>query len=130
MRRKIEAFQGFVKTSFFFLDFLFSSLSLPPAARGPHGMGNQLGPSGLSKTSLNEPKRRQMQQSIVCKVIGKMLPAHRVSKSSNFLTSYLLNFYLFPLDPPKKLLIKPTDYTDFFKFFISVTSVSSVAKKR
>jgi len=79
MRRKIEAFQGFVKTSFFFLDFLFSSLSLPPAARG----------TLFEKTA--------------------------------------------PLDPSKKLLIKPTDYTDYtdlFKFFISVTSVASVAKSK
>jgi hypothetical protein len=34
MRRRIEVFQGFVNTSFFLLDPLFSSLPLPPAARG------------------------------------------------------------------------------------------------
>jgi hypothetical protein len=76
-----------------------AKLSLPPAARGPHGMGGLLGPSGLLKASLNEPKRQQMQQSIECHVIGEMLSAHRVSKPSNLLTSYLLNFFLFSLDP-------------------------------
>ena len=34
MRRRIEVFKGFVNTSFFLLDPLFSSLPLPPAARG------------------------------------------------------------------------------------------------
>jgi hypothetical protein len=37
MRRRIEVFKGFVNTSFFFLDPLFSSLPLPPAARGERG---------------------------------------------------------------------------------------------
>jgi hypothetical protein len=38
MRRRIEVFQGFVNTSFFLLDSLFSSLPLPTAARGKaHG---------------------------------------------------------------------------------------------
>jgi len=34
MRRRIEDFQGFVKPSYYFNDSFFSSLSLPPAARG------------------------------------------------------------------------------------------------
>jgi hypothetical protein len=70
---------------------------LPPAARGPHGMGDRSGPSGLLKASLNEPKQQQMQQNMEFHMIGKMLSAHRVSKPSisflNFLTSYLLPFY-------------------------------------
>jgi len=35
----------------------FNYINLPPAARGPHGMGDLLGPSGLLKASLNEPDR-------------------------------------------------------------------------
>ncbi len=80
-----------------------AKLSLPPAARGPHGMGDLLGPSGLLKASLNEPKRQQMQQSIECHVIGKMLSAHWVSKPSNFLTSF---FSPGPVQHLQKLLIK------------------------
>jgi ligand-binding sensor domain-containing protein/AraC-like DNA-binding protein len=87
--------------------------TLPPAARGPHGMGDLLGPSGLLKASLNEPKWQQMQQSIECHVNGEILSAHRVSKPSNsflkFLPSHLLPFYPSPLHflipPLKKLLI-------------------------
>jgi hypothetical protein len=38
MRRKIKVFTGKEKTSFYFLNFFFSSLPLPPAARGKaHG---------------------------------------------------------------------------------------------
>jgi hypothetical protein len=99
MRRRIKMFTGKEKTSYFFFNPFFSWLPLTPAAREPHGMGDLLGPLGLLKASLNEPKRRQMQQSIVCLVIGEMLSAHRVSKHSNFLTSNLLNFFLLPLAP-------------------------------
>jgi hypothetical protein len=70
MRRRIEVFQGFVNTYFFLLDSLFSSLPLPPAARG----------ALFEKTA--------------------------------------------PLDPLQKLLIKTTDYTDYFNFFLSVISVA------
>jgi hypothetical protein len=61
-------------------------------------MGDLLGPSGLLKAYLNEPKRQQMKQNIGSHVICEMLSAHWISKPSNFLTLYLLNFILFPLD--------------------------------
>jgi hypothetical protein len=71
-------------------------LFLPPAARGPHGMGDQLGPSGLLKASLNESNRQQMYQNLKCYIIHWNLYTKRVSKPSIFLTSDLLNFFLFP----------------------------------
>ena len=37
---------------------------MPPAARGPHGMGDRLGPSGLLKASLNESNRQQMPRNV------------------------------------------------------------------
>jgi hypothetical protein len=96
-------------------------------------MGDLLGPSGLLKASLNEPKQQQMHQSIKCYVIGEMLSAQRVSKPSNFLASYLLNFssstthiyrhpsstyyllpttyYLPPFYPPQKLLFRDCFFT-------------------
>ena len=37
---------------------------MPPAARGPHGMGDRLGPSGLLKASLNESNRQQMLRNV------------------------------------------------------------------
>jgi hypothetical protein len=37
--------------------------TLPPAARGPHGMGDLLRPSAIEKASLNEPNRQKMQQN-------------------------------------------------------------------
>jgi hypothetical protein len=42
---------------------------MPPAARGPHGMGDLLGPSGLLKASLNESKWQEMQQNFECHII-------------------------------------------------------------
>jgi radical SAM protein with 4Fe4S-binding SPASM domain len=39
----------------------FDELTLPPAARGPHGMGDLLRPSAIEKASLNEPIRQEMQ---------------------------------------------------------------------
>jgi hypothetical protein len=90
MRRRIEVFQGFVSTSFFLLDPLFSSLPLPPAARGKaHGAW-------------------RIVHSVFCFAPCALRFAH---------------------NPPQKLLIKTTDYTDYFKFFLSVNSVTSVAKK-
>jgi hypothetical protein len=55
----------------------------------PHGMGDQLGPSGLLKASLNESHRQQMQQNIECHVIGKILLTNRVSKPSIFFLTIL-----------------------------------------
>jgi hypothetical protein len=103
MRRRIEVFQGFVNTSFFFLDPLFSSLPLP---RGDDRILN------------NEYRTRNVE-------VGALL------RYSVFLVHYS-TFIFYPLDPLQKLLIKTTDYTDytdFFISFISVISVISVAKK-
>jgi hypothetical protein len=38
---------------------------MPPAASGPHGMGDLLGPSGFLKASLTEPNRWKMQQNVI-----------------------------------------------------------------
>jgi hypothetical protein len=82
-------------------------------------MGDLLGPSGLLKASLNEPKWQQMLQSIECHVIGEMLSARQVSKPSNFLTSYLLNFF-FSLAPLQKLLIKLNIYRLSPIFYVKI----------
>jgi len=69
-------------------------------------MGDLLGPSGLLKASLNEPKRQEMRQSIECNVIGEMLSAHWVSKPSNFSTSFFFPWTMKHVKHPQKLLIK------------------------
>jgi hypothetical protein len=111
--------------------------------RGPHGMGDRLGPSGLLKASLNESNRQQIHQNVKCYIIHWNLYTKRVSKPSIFLTSYLLNFLSsqllsFPLDPPQKLFIEFFCYEVVFIFvYLCVTSwlinsvspVTSVAKK-
>jgi len=109
---------------------------LPPAARGPHGMGDRLGPSGLLKASLNESNRQQIHQNAKCYIIHWNLYTKRVSKPSIFLTSYLLNFLSsqllsFSLDPPQKLFIRGAHgaSVQIWGKKISVSSVTSVAKK-
>jgi hypothetical protein len=85
-------------------------ITIPPAARGPHSMGDLLGPSGLLEASLNESNRQQMYQNVKCYIIHWNLYAKRVSKPSIFSTSHLLFFYpstlhfLFP--PPQKFFIE------------------------
>jgi hypothetical protein len=78
---------------------------LPSATREPHGMGGRLGPSGLLKASLNESNRQQIHQNVKCYIIHWNLYTKRVSKPSIFLTSYLLNFFLFPWTPCKSFLL-------------------------
>ncbi|MGD2091055.1 MAG: transglycosylase domain-containing protein [Candidatus Aminicenantes bacterium] len=79
---------------------------LPSATRGPHGMGDLLGPSVLLKASLKKSGRQKMQQNAECHVIGEKLSIKRVSKPSIFLTSHLLTFYPSFFNPPlQKLLI-------------------------
>ena len=85
---------------------------LPPAARGPHGMGDLLGPSGLLKASLNEQYRQQLHQNVDSYIMHYNSLANRVSKPSTFLSSQLLSFHpstlhrLIPLKHPQKLLIR------------------------
>jgi hypothetical protein len=71
-------------------------------------MGDQLGPSGLLKASLNESNRQQMHQNVKLYNSWELVYKKGIEAFNllNFLSSQLLSFSPGPVKHPQKLLTK------------------------
>jgi hypothetical protein len=95
---------------------------MPSATRGPHGMGDPLGPSGLLKASLNESNRQQMHQNV--KLYNSLEFVYKMGIEAfnllNFLSSQLL-FFSWPHEASAKT---------FYYFISSLTTLFNSSCKR
>ncbi len=89
---------------------------MPPAARGPHGMGDRLGPSGLLKASLNESDRQKMHQNV--KLYNSVEFVYKMGIEAfnllNFLSSQLLSLSSGP--PAKAFDLKICKFLNIIYF--------------